>query len=159
MRRFARWSPEAGMLNSGMTSSWSRSRASSIARLNSSPSPCRCASYHAAASTASSARLFEDADSSHQRRFRRDRIRRRSSSRSISFAVPASIAASLREISRSHASSTPLSFGASRLRTRSRASSARSASERPSASNRSRSRFALIGTPSWLLVHCVDGRE
>src|SRR3977135_1266887 len=66
----------------------------------------------------------------------RARIRRRNSLRSTSCAVPESISESLRMISASHAFSTSGSGGPSRLATRLYASSARSASERFSVSER-----------------------
>src|SRR5712691_9079707 len=91
-------------------------------------------------------RRFVDAQRAHQERFMRARIRRRNSLRSTSFAVPASISESLRMISASHAFSTSESGGPSRLTTRLYASSARSASERFSASERTfSSAVPLIG--------------
>lgn len=80
----------------------------------------------------------------HQEPRMRARIRRRSSSRSIRFAVPESISASLRRISVSHAFSASGSAGPSRLVIRSYASSARSDSERCSASERT---FSRVGLP------------
>ena len=82
----------------------------------------------------------------------RARILRRNSSLSIRFAVPDSISESLRKISASHAFSTSESTGPSRLATKLCASSARSDSERFSASARTLSNAEL---PMIFLRGCV----
>lgn len=69
----------------------------------------------------------------------RSRILRENSSRSMSLAVPASTSSNLRTISSSHSRDASESIGPSRLRTRSLASSARSAFGRSRASLLSRS--------------------
>src|SRR5712691_9336883 len=96
---------------------------------------------------------FVDAQSAHQERFKRARIRRRNSLRSTSFAVPESISESLRVISASHAFSTSESGGPSRPTTRLYASSARSASGRFSASERTFS----SAVPLMCVLHLQGG--
>jgi len=81
-----------------------------------------------------------DPDVPHQPRVMRARTRRRNSSRSISSVVLESISPSLCRTSASHADSASASDGPSRLATRLCANSARSASERLSASDRTFSR-------------------
>lgn len=73
--------------------------------------------------------FFEDSYSSHYRWPSRSLNRRSSSLRSISFAVPESMARKHRRISSSHSVSALASAGSSRLFTRSYARAARSVSE------------------------------
>ena len=78
-------------------------------------------------------------------------VRRQNSSRSINFAVLASISASRRRISLFQASNAPASSGASRLLTKACANSARSASGSSSASERSLFNISVfINAPSML---------
>lgn len=92
-----------------------------------------------------------DTQHAHQARLIRARMRRPNSSRSIRLAVPESISASLRRISASHAFSASDSDGPSRLATRLCANSARSDSERFSASERT---FSSVGLPIAVLHLC-----
>lgn len=84
--------------------------------------------------------LTENSNRRHYRRCSLARILFRNSVRSTSSACPASISRIRREISRSQASSTPLSSGVSRLWIRSWANCARSASESARISERRRCR-------------------
>ncbi len=86
---------------------------------------------------------FENPDFGHQVGASRARIRRRSSSRSISVAVPASICPSLRKISWSQASAASGSPGSSKLTIKSWANFARSDSESRKASDRKVSKLVL----------------
>ena len=85
-----------------------------------------------------------NAQRAHQEPLMRNRIRRRNSFRSTRFAVPESISESRRMISMSQAFSTSESGGSSRLTTRLYASSARSASGRFKASERTFSNAVLV---------------
>lgn len=87
--------------------------------------------------------LMKNSYQAHYRALSLARILLRNSPRSRSFAWPVSTSAIRRKISRSQASSTPVSRGASRLCIRSWASSARSDSESAKSSERSCSRGLL----------------
>jgi len=91
--------------------------------------------------------LTENSDLRHYWRSSFARILFRNSARSTNSACPASISPIRREISRSQASSTPWSRGASRLWMRSWANSARSASESARISERRRCRGSAVMVP------------
>ncbi len=86
---------------------------------------------------------IKNLDFGHQAGASRARIRRRSSSLSIRVAVPASICPSLRNISRSQASSASGSLGSSRLTIKSWANCARSDSDSSRTSDRNVSKLVL----------------